>query len=411
MQKKDRNRSIFFNLDNFFATLLVILVLKFLPIIFTLDFLDPIQNTIEDFQLTDIVFNKLRDNDKLPVDTNIVLVNISKLDRAELARQIEVLNIYEPKVIGLDCFLKDLKDPVGDSLLASALAKVKNLVLVSKLENPNLVTKSWDSVVYSNEIFTKNSQAAYANFIINEDFFRTVRIFTPRQTLDGQLTNAFAVQIARIYDPRKTHAFIERNNETEIINFRGNTDKFYALDYKPFFRDTHDFSFIRGKIVLMGFIGPNINELTNEDIFFTPMNPQYVGKGYPDMYGVVVWANIVSMILSGDFYNQISPALSQVLTFIILYICMVIYTFMRKKFASFYEAISIALTFGLMILIAVVTLWIFFFFKLELKFEGLFFGILVSKQLYETWVDSLKLLFLDFVKNRVNLKPIMKNVE
>ena len=64
-----------FNWNNLFSTLLVIAILKYLPILFSIDMLDPIQNTFQDMQLTDLVFSQVKDNDKVEIDENIVLVN------------------------------------------------------------------------------------------------------------------------------------------------------------------------------------------------------------------------------------------------------------------------------------------------------------------------------------------------
>ena len=64
-----------------------------------------------------------------------------------------------------------------------------------------------------------------------------------------------------------------------------------------------DLSFIKDKIVLLGFMGINLNDKTFEDIFFTPLNERYAGKSFPDMYGVVIQANIISMILNKKYIN------------------------------------------------------------------------------------------------------------
>ncbi|HET9053496.1 MAG TPA: hypothetical protein VFM90_04945, partial [Cyclobacteriaceae bacterium] len=60
---------------------------------------DSIGNALGDVELTDYVFNNMRDAPEL--DTNIVVVNIGRLSRRQIAQQIEIISQFEPKVIGV----------------------------------------------------------------------------------------------------------------------------------------------------------------------------------------------------------------------------------------------------------------------------------------------------------------------
>jgi len=76
--------------------------------------LDPIQNTFEDMQITDIVFSQIRDYDQIEMDENIVLINNGHLDRKTTAEMIDVLNGLEPKIIAIDAFYRSPKGPEQD---------------------------------------------------------------------------------------------------------------------------------------------------------------------------------------------------------------------------------------------------------------------------------------------------------
>ncbi len=91
-------------IDNVICTIIVGIILQFLPILFRIDFLDVVQNTIEDFYITDYVFSRMKDYSNVPLDTNIILVNTSNFNRKQIAEQIEIVNKYEPKVIAIDAF-------------------------------------------------------------------------------------------------------------------------------------------------------------------------------------------------------------------------------------------------------------------------------------------------------------------
>jgi hypothetical protein len=75
-------------------------------------------------------------------------------------------------------------------------------------------------------------------------------------------------------------------------------------------------------------------------------------------------------------------------------------TFLRNRLESLYEAVSIFWTFGQMLLIIAIILWFFNIFRIELRFEGAFLAILIVKQIYETWRDSFKAIFVQALRKR-----------
>jgi CHASE2 domain-containing sensor protein len=78
----------------------------------------------------------------------------------------------------------------------------------------------------------------------------------------------------------------------------------------------------------MGYAGSSFGEVVDlEDAHFTPMNPEVSGKSYPDMYGVYIHANILSIMLADDYIKIMSPWLAWVLAFILCYLHMIIFAF------------------------------------------------------------------------------------
>ncbi|HYG15113.1 MAG TPA: CHASE2 domain-containing protein, partial [Bacteroidia bacterium] len=74
------------------------------------------------------------------------------------------------------------------------------------------------------------------------------------------------------------------------------------------------------KIVLMGFLGPDLKTKVLEDNYFTPMNYKYSGKSFPDMYGVIIHANIISSILEAKYINKVPQWLSILIAYIICWV-------------------------------------------------------------------------------------------
>jgi CHASE2 domain-containing sensor protein len=64
-----------------------------------------------------------------------------------------------------------------------------------------------------------------------------------------------------------------------------------------------DESLIEDRIVLFAYV--NANPLDIEDKKFTPMNEKYAGKSWPDMNGIVVHANIISMVLDKNYIKKV----------------------------------------------------------------------------------------------------------
>jgi CHASE2 domain-containing sensor protein len=55
------------------------------------------------------------------------------------------------------------------------------------------------------------------------------------------------------------------------------------------------------KIVLLGYISSSPNDI--EDMHFTPMNPKMGGKTLPDMNGIVIHANSLSMAMDKNYIH------------------------------------------------------------------------------------------------------------
>ncbi len=382
------------NIHNLIATGFVFVIILFFPMILNLNFLDPIENTIQDLNLSDVVFSKMIKNDKVNIDTNVVLVNIGDLNRRGIAKQLEIINRYEPKVVGIDAFFRNLNNPLNDSTLKAVFVKTKNLVLVSKLLwNSN--EDRYDSIEYCHPEFMQNHKTGFVNFIA-DPASRTVRTFTPKQNVGSSSETNFSCIIAEIYNPEKAQKLYNRKNELEMINFRRNIYHYRHIDTYEVFDKQDSLEFIRNKIVLMGYMGPDFSTLTTEDIFFTPMNVQYIGKSIPDMYGIVVHANVISMILDESYYNIVDLYLAAVGIFIYVFILFTFFTYLRNKseFTSrIYEPISIFTVFASIFLAIFLNLNSIYFLRLDLNLMMSVFIFLIVIPCYEAYFDSINPLF------------------
>lgn len=316
------------------------------------DMFDPIGDAFADMQFTDIYYSQLLDD---PVaDENVVMVNIGLESRAGIAMMIDSISKRNPAVIGVDSFFDYPKeDTLSDMMLMDALSRVENLIMVSKvLYNPE--SDELDSVHYSWPWFTFNAEPAFANLLTDagvQQDLKMCREFNPTLTTsDSTIHQAFAVKLASYLVPEKAKKFVDRGNEVEVINYRGNVldygatkfgNKYYALDVGDVFGSNYTDDIIEGKVVIFCFLGEYLGDRENfEDKFFTPLNEVYVGRAFPDMYGGVIHANIVSMILNENYIFYLKDWQKYLVAFIGLFLNIMVFSWVYKKLPKWYDGIT-----------------------------------------------------------------------
>ncbi len=357
------------------------------------DFLNPVEQAFSDFEITDVVFSQLREEQ--PADTSIVLVNIGEEDeysRARIAQQILNLNRFEPKVIGIDAFFRQPKDTAMDEYLQAAFATTRQLVLVSKLNYYNDSLEQYDTLETSSpELFMPFAQSGFANLITEGiDDFRTSRTFSPIERVYDTTELAFPVKIAQLFNQESVDKFLLRGNSYENINYRGNQDKYFVIDVDQALDPNADFSFIKDKIVLMGYMGRDLSHNTwGEDKFFTPLNKKFAGKSYPDMYGIVVHANIVSMILNQHYIDEMSDELSLIMTLVILFFNVVFFSFFLQKAPLLYGAITVLWQIGVTIALLFLVLAVFNSYSYKLDVTTSILTILIGADIADVYFSLL----------------------
>jgi len=408
-------------IDSILGTIFIYLFMFFIQNISAFkifDALDPIGEALSDMEMTDYAFSKLRD--PLPPDTSIVLVNMGPLTRGGIAEQVRIIDKYDPKVIGIDSFFKtDTDDPyMGDTLgslsLSFALASAKSeIVLVSKVEQSDSLAairageEIYDIYYRSDSMFLTNAHEAIANLDTDADYQEDVKIcrrFPPqRSVIGGESHMAFAAKVAQIFDSTSTKPLLERDNDFEIINFRGDfvnffeedkfSTRFYALDYDQLLNEDFVPGLIKDKIVILGYLGDQIGESNWEDKFFTPLNPKIAGRANPDMYGPVIHANITSMIVNRDYVDRLSETTENIIGVLLCFINVLFFSWIYRNMGPWYDGITklIQVVEVLLILLFIIYLFSWQSFKLELT-VGLF-AIALAGDLLEVYYGVIKNLF------------------
>jgi CHASE2 domain-containing sensor protein len=367
------------------------------------DFFDPISEMFEDFELTDIVFSQLQED---PIaDDRIVVVNIGRIPREGIARQLEIINKYHPKVIGLDVMLDQQKPWSEDSALARVLSETPTIVLAEDLQFDLTLNKAI-TPLQPNDHLRDYGDLGFVDLLTNaesQDDLKMCREFLTRQEVDGQMHYAFAVKLAMAADSVKTQKFLERGKLEETINYKGNVFSYTSSQYgmKYFVLDVHDVfeenftkDLLEDKIVIMCHLGLYLGDLnTNEDLYFTPLNKNYVGKAEHDMFGGVVHANIVSMILDEDYINEMTKTQGIFLAIMMCLINVFLFKIVYAAAPKWYDGITKVFQLIEVLFFATLMIYIFYYFNYKADFTLTLIVIALSGDSIEVYHGVVKNLF------------------
>ncbi|MBS1486492.1 MAG: CHASE2 domain-containing protein [Bacteroidetes bacterium] len=360
---------------------------------------DPVGQALSDFELTDYAFSQLRPQPD--VDQRIVLVNFGHIPRLDIAQQLAIINKYKPRVIGIDSYFNcegglydtircpQLLDTLANNFLSDAIKEAGNVVLVSKLlqktataYNQDMIDE-YDSMEVSDPMFDRYSSHGFANLITDASYQEDVkqcRSFIPRMKINGRYENAFAVELAKRYDSTKVKKLFARGNEEEIVNYRGNVEltdiklktlqgkdlsttnfriMFYALDIEQLMKEEFDSSLLKDKIVILGYLGNYFGDPAWEDKYFTPLNKKVAGRANPDMFGVVVHANIISMILNEDYVGEPPEWATLTIAIVLGILTVALFSIINEKWDMWYDALQVTIQIVQIILISGIMIYAF----------------------------------------------------
>lgn len=365
---------------------------------------DSIGQALRDFELTDYAFSKIRPDPV--VEERIVLVNIGTLSRRGIAQEIQILNQYKPRVIAYDGFfnceggLRDsincrpLLDTLGNLMLASAIAESNKFVLGSKLLQTDSVSQYdveyYDSIEYSDPMFTEHAVSGFVSLPTEATYQEDVKLcrsIFPKWEVNGQEQLAFSVQVAMQFDSAKARKFLARNNKEELINFRGNMEVmqlriksekndetgtsnyptlFYTVDADQLLRGEVLPELFRDRIVLLGYLGDFIGDPAWEDKFFTPLNKKVAGRANPDMFGLVLHANVVTMILNEDYIDELADWQKYTIAFLVCLLTVALFIQIDHKLPAWFDALSVIIQLTELVLISLFVIQAFALWNLKL---------------------------------------------
>ncbi|MBK8670762.1 MAG: CHASE2 domain-containing protein [Saprospiraceae bacterium] len=370
-------------------------------------FIDPFAEAIKNHDITDVAISRFRNHkDPALYDDRVVVINTGITDRSKVAQTIKYLGSRDVGAIGLDLVFDTFYQHKADTLLASAFKSAPNLVLGYSFMESNGKYYSMPDLV-SDPFFCKGTSQGYVNLATNDGF--TVRAFEPFHAINGKNEKSFAVALVEKIDSTVENDLMERNHTKEWINFRRkqpgtaneifpvNKDKvtqYSLIQIDQLLKDTASYSkqFWLNKVVLLGFCGENEKSLSMKDRYFTPLNEQYSGKSYPDMHGVVIHANVISMLLDRkfDMISEVPEIWIYLFSFLIFFINFFVFKRLLKKRLFFLVPLVRVIQILQFILLFSICIYLLVHFNIKLGFITIITAVILSFELFEFYEHKLE---------------------
>jgi CHASE2 domain-containing sensor protein len=287
----------------FFVYTIVKAIIFLITFVFSLDFFS-IPN-LELSAANDLSFNdfhySIRKNKPNYESDKIVIINSGDLAsdsfRLQLAQLIKKIDLFNPKVVGVDINFSIEKNKLGTKKLIDIASNIENVIWALDINKPE-------------KLKFKNALYGEANFA---EHFHTIRRYPNH-------SETFSAKIAMRYLDRDLNF---NENETFIINYlfhdyeiinadfeslnafsfsKNSNSKLPALNARTLFNDeNNDFlnKFLENKIILIGHLGSTaLAEIRNdmEDKFAVPIDTNMLFRQLT-MPGILIHANAINNLI------------------------------------------------------------------------------------------------------------------
>lgn len=256
-----------------------------------------------DIEVSDF-YNRVRaGGSQKSLDDDIVIVNIdSVVDRGDMAMLLTQVSEAKPKAICLDVLFEGEKDPESDEELAIALMSTPNLTVSQRYSDADYAPQ----VDFTSD-YSPDTRRGMAN-LTSKRPHGLVREVTPFFGRKGEYPSLAAAMLEDL-SPEGYKKLKERGGQDEMIRFQ--PQEFYVADPAEVWDDP---SILRDKIVFLGTIEER------GDLHQTALSEDYPG--------VLIQANILSMMMRGDYVNRQSETYNLLLQLFSCLLIAVLYVYL-----------------------------------------------------------------------------------
>jgi CHASE2 domain-containing sensor protein len=144
---------------------------------------------------------------------------------------------------------------------------------------------------------------------------------------------------------------------------------------------------VNGKIILLGHI--NKDSTTVIDKHFTPLNKEYIGRSLPDMDGIMIHANTLSMHLDKAYIVTMYPIAQWSLTFVLLFLNVTILIHFTKSKFVFKDIVLRLIQIIQTIIMFIFAIVIFHYFRVRIDLSIFLLPILSFVDLGKFMIEKL----------------------
>jgi adenylate cyclase len=299
-------------------------------------------NTIE-FRISDLLYHPSKTDsdiviisiDAKTLDSSSGLGDYSKFTRAHFAQAIDNLLKAKPKVVGVDIYFRDKKDPESDGVLAKVLDSATLPVVLG---------------FYLNEKNFEHEENRYlasdiASVLPMSDFLKGSNVIPSFINLPANKDQVVRTVIGNVFDAKSNTSYDSfsailakqvNDNEEEVpsefnINYFSDPVRnspaasFKYISFIDVFNGTFDEALIKDKIVIIG-----ATDKALQDYVVTPSN--YAFK----MPGVEVHANAIQTILEQKFLRHMYPWEKILLIIVFAFASVFVFMYTRIRWSLLY---------------------------------------------------------------------------
>jgi CHASE2 domain-containing sensor protein len=227
------------------------------------------------------------------IHDDIVLINVGKYDKVSIAKEIETLVKFEPKVLAIDVAFPTYRGDKTDKCLALALKKSRTLVLPSsiRVSGRDYYDNEIISVFLTSapEFLPPGVQSGFVSSKTDSDIYLPDKFAILQKSYTGDNYYHFSVVAAMLFDSVATTNFIKKHSDSTNIRYNNRRHLFKKFSASQVLGGSVKQEDIKDKIVILGFLGPGEADrfITRQD---NNASPVYI-------YGVEYLANLTAQIL------------------------------------------------------------------------------------------------------------------
>lgn len=385
----------FFNRHILISMVLVFIILFFAPFILEIKIFEPIKRYFSDFELIDIGYPDFGQFET--ADTNIVLVNTiykdTVLSNRAIAEIIEWIQEHQPKVLAIEKPLEKSGNTEDDFYLDLVLSRYDNIIIGYELKNYSDSLQEYLIKKTSDSSFSNIKMTGFSNLLLKKDKkYYKVREFNPYFIHNNKIDTSISFKILELFDKTKVEKFLERNNNQELIAYIGTFKNFSRCSLEDIIIGNVNPELFKGKIILFGKFQEisSSNPCLLEDIYFTPLNKIQSSKTFPDMYSIEIQANIISMLINGNYTYTIPSIINILIAIFFVYLNILIFYLITQKNIKLYEISNLIIflveSFG----IFYITIYLFHSHNIKIDLTLTLFAIILTVFVYEGYDTTLK---------------------